>query len=254
MRARYLALGPLGELAHAGDRAAAGRIVEAIAHDADWPVRARAAELAAGVPDAPAVARRGGARPGAARARGGARVARHDRNPSPDAVRAAVDALDHEGWSFVKAQAVGAARQRSRVARRRRRAGRGAARPVAARPRRGRRRAGAAARGRLACDDPRRASTTPTKTSRSAPRRRARSAPSATPTRPIGSPSSPARSAAPATDEDAQQLGFAALVGLAALQPPDLQSRLAPLLAPGAPPYARAAAQRALAARGMCSK
>jgi HEAT repeat protein len=55
-----------------------------------------------------------------------------------------------------------------------------------------------------------------------------------------------------ATDQDAQQLGFAALVGLAALHPSDLQSRVAALLQPGAPPYARAAAERALAARGMC--
>jgi HEAT repeat protein len=56
----------------------------------------------------------------------------------------------------------------------------------------------------------------------------------------------------PATDEDAQQLGFSALVGLAALQPADLRGRLAPLLAPAAPPYARAAAQQALAAHAMC--
>jgi hypothetical protein len=31
-----------------------------------------------------------------------------------------------------------------------------------------------------------------------------------------------------------------------------MQSRVAALLQPGAPPYARAAAQRALQARGMC--
>jgi len=56
----------------------------------------------------------------------------------------------------------------------------------------------------------------------------------------------------PIADADAQQLGLAALVGLAALHPPDLQGRLGPLLAPGAPAYARAAAQQAVAARGMC--
>ena len=58
--------------------------------------------------------------------------------------------------------------------------------------------------------------------------------------------------ASPATDEEAQEIGFGALVGLAALQPRDLRDRVAALLAPAAPPYARTAAQQALAARPMC--
>jgi hypothetical protein len=58
--------------------------------------------------------------------------------------------------------------------------------------------------------------------------------------------------ASPVTDEDAQQLGLGALVGLAALHPRDLNQRIAPLLAASAPAYARAAAQQAMAARPLC--
>lgn len=58
--------------------------------------------------------------------------------------------------------------------------------------------------------------------------------------------------ASPATEEEAQAIGFAALFGLAAVHPRDLRDRLAPLLAPSAPAYARGAAQKALAARPMC--
>ena len=251
LRARYLSLEPLGELAHAGDRMATGRIEEAVAHDADWPVRARAAELASGLPDAVAVLV----------------VAAHDPEPRvreaalealsaaptvpPDAVHAAVDALQRDGWWFVKARAVamlasapasrdvddalgGALHDPSVVVR-------GGAIVALARRRavpwratiRERlddtgedpevRAAAARALGAL-CD-----SDSADRLSELA--------------RALGSP---------ATEVDAQQLGFAALVGLAALHPPDLQARLAAPLAPGAPPYARAAAQRALAARGMC--
>ena len=52
MRDRYVAMAPLGELARAGDAAAATRVAEALAHDADWPVRLRAAEVATGVAQA----------------------------------------------------------------------------------------------------------------------------------------------------------------------------------------------------------
>ncbi|HZU84680.1 MAG TPA: HEAT repeat domain-containing protein, partial [Polyangiaceae bacterium] len=52
--------------------------------------------------------------------------------------------------------------------------------------------------------------------------------------------------------EDDQQVALAALVGLAALQPRDLRDRLKPLLTPPAAPYVRAAAEQALAARGAC--
>jgi HEAT repeat protein len=58
--------------------------------------------------------------------------------------------------------------------------------------------------------------------------------------------------AEPGLEEDAQQIGFGALVGLAALKPPDLKKRLAPLLKPGSPPRVRMAAEMALAARATC--
>jgi hypothetical protein len=56
----------------------------------------------------------------------------------------------------------------------------------------------------------------------------------------------------PGTTEDEQRMALGALVGLAAMQPHDLRERLAPLLARPAPDSAHVAAQRALAARGVC--
>ena len=50
MPTRYLALEPLAELAKAGDRGAQTRVAQMLAHDAEWPVRARAAELARDLP------------------------------------------------------------------------------------------------------------------------------------------------------------------------------------------------------------
>jgi len=61
-----------------------------------------------------------------------------------------------------------------------------------------------------------------------------------------------ARELAIAQGSDEPSLGLAALTGLAALHPTDLEARLAPLLARGAPTFVRAAAERALAARGTC--
>jgi hypothetical protein len=58
--------------------------------------------------------------------------------------------------------------------------------------------------------------------------------------------------ASPVADEEAQELGLAALAGLAALQPQDLKTRLGPLLDKSAPPHVKAAAAQALAARRMC--
>ena len=46
MRVRYLLVGPIAELARGGDAAAAARLVELLARDPEWPVRARAAEAA----------------------------------------------------------------------------------------------------------------------------------------------------------------------------------------------------------------
>ncbi len=50
MPVRYLALEPLSALAKAGDRAAQARVGAMLARDPDWPVRARAAELARELP------------------------------------------------------------------------------------------------------------------------------------------------------------------------------------------------------------
>jgi HEAT repeat protein len=52
--------------------------------------------------------------------------------------------------------------------------------------------------------------------------------------------------------EDEQAVALAALEGLAAMQPPDLAARLAPLRAETSPPSVRNAADRALEARGVC--
>jgi hypothetical protein len=56
----------------------------------------------------------------------------------------------------------------------------------------------------------------------------------------------------PGSPEDEQQVALAALEGLAALQPPDLADRLAPLRSSSALPSVSSAAKRALEARGVC--
>ncbi len=249
LRARYLALGPLAELAKAGDKTASGRLVDAIAHDPDGPVRARAAELSDGLPGAQA-ALVGAARDPEPRVREAA-FASLAPTPSPDAVRAGVEALDRDGWWFVKLQAVGlllGAPPAHDVD-----GALGAAVHDSSVPVRGasivalaKRRATAwrsAIRERL--DDAGEDSEV-----------RAASA------RALGvlcdSDSADRLTelahhlSSPVADEEAQQLGLAALGGLAALQPADLQARLGPLLAKDSPGYVRAAAQEALAARRMC--
>jgi HEAT repeat protein len=50
MSTRYLALEPLAALAKSGERTSAARVAQMLAHDPDWPVRARAAELARDLP------------------------------------------------------------------------------------------------------------------------------------------------------------------------------------------------------------
>ncbi len=50
MATRFLALEPLAALAKAGDRSAQARVGAMLTRDGDWPVRARAAELARDVP------------------------------------------------------------------------------------------------------------------------------------------------------------------------------------------------------------
>ena len=249
MRDRYLALGPLGELGKAGDRGAVARISETISRDADWPVRARAAEVAAGLADAvpalmaavrdpePRVREAALSSIGASAPPGGSDVARW--------------ALANDGWPFVKVQAVGvlaktppSADVDAALA--------GALGDTSARVRGatlvalGRRKASAmhgAVRARL--DDP-----------NEDPEVRAAAA------RVLGAMCDAssadrltelARALAVAgTPEDEQQVAVAALEGLAAMQPADLRDRLAPLMAETVPPTARAAAHRALEAHGAC--
>jgi HEAT repeat protein len=248
-RARYLTLGPLGELAHAGDRAAAARLAGSIAKDADWPVRARAAEVSAGVPDATAalVAASHDPEPRVREAALQSLVA----TPLPAAVDAARDVLSSDKWSFVKAQAVAvlakappsgdvdaaleaalqdsAARVRgaSLVALALRRAG-SAHKAIRERlddeNEDGEVRATAARALGAVCD----ASSVDRLTELA---------------RKLG---------VPGTSEDDQQIAIGALVGLAAMQPPDLRNRLAPLLKSETPPQARHAAEQAIGAHGTC--
>jgi HEAT repeat protein len=249
MRVRYLVLGPLEELARAGDDAAAQRVAQAMVHDIDWMVRARAAEAAADIPRAreTLVAAAGDPEP---RVREAALLALAA-SPSPSAIPVAKTLLSEDGWSFVRARAVGvlatapasmdvgdalgrAVHDRSVDVR------------AAALAALGRRRESAfrdairerlddggedadvrvAAAGALGgiCD--------------------ARSIDRLTElARALG---------VPGTAEDDQKVALGALLGLAALQPRDLPARLAPLLAAEAPHMAREAATQALAAPSRC--
>ncbi len=249
MRVRYLVLAPLGELARAGDRAAAGRIADALVRDPDWRVRARAAELAVGLLDVSAslVHATVDPEPRVREAAFGALAP----PVSADAARTGVETLTRDGWWFVKVQAVamlvnapaskgvddalGDALHDSSV-----RVRGGALMALA------RRRATSwrvAIRERL--DDP-----------GEDPQVRASAAGALgalCDTDSMDRLTELAQTlASPATEEEAQAIGFAALFGLAAVHPRDLRDRLAPLLAPSAPAYARGAAQKALAARPMC--
>jgi hypothetical protein len=249
MRDRYVAMGPLGELARAGDTAAAGRIADALAHDAEWPVRVRAAEVATGVPDAQ-VALLAASRDSEPRVREAA-LQSMAAFLVPGAIDAARATLAADRWSFVKVQAIGVLGHAQPSADVDQSLGaslkdpsprvRGAA-VVAL----GRRRATTlheAVRDRLddASEDP---------DVRSAAARvlgalcDASSADRLTEfARKLG---------VAGTTEDEQQVALGALEGLAAMQPPDLADRLAPLRASTAPPSVSNAAERALKARGVC--
>jgi hypothetical protein len=249
MRVRYLVLGPAGELARAGDAAAAAWLAQAIAGDPEWPVRAHAAELAAGVAPAQA-ALVGATRDREPRVREAA-LASLAAAAAPGGPEAAAAVLAGERWPFVKTQAIavlaaappspafdgaigGALRDGSaRV--------RGAALVALAR----RRAAGWADAIRARLDDADEDGDV-----RAAAARAlgavcdARAADRLTElARHLG---------VPGTTEDDQQVALGALVGLAALHPGDLAKRVAPLLAPSAPPYVRTAAQQAVDARPLC--
>jgi hypothetical protein len=256
LRARYLALGPLGRLARAGDRDAAARVAGLVARDADWPVRARAAEVAAGLPDA-AAALLGAMHDAEPRVREAALQALAASPPSSSpslpagAVEAARAVLASDRWSFVKTQAVGVLAKAPPAADVDA-ALRGAMHDDAARVRQaavlaaGLRHAGALHEPiRELLDDANEDAEV-----------RAASA------RALGAvcdASSIDRLTAlaqgvgvPGTTEEEQLICVGALTGLAAIHPPDLQDRLAPLLSKGASAEAKAAARQALAARGVC--
>src|SRR4029077_5957076 len=98
-------LGPLEAIARSGDRGAAGRIADAIVHDPDWPVRARAAQAAAGVADAQG-ALVTASRDAEPRVREAALQSLGLAPSLPGAIQAAKAALSQDGWSFVKTQAI----------------------------------------------------------------------------------------------------------------------------------------------------
>jgi hypothetical protein len=251
MRTRYLALGPLAELARAGDAGAATRIANTIAHDPDWPVRSLAAKLGAGMPETGA-ALLAAARDAEPRVREEALGAMGVVFvPGADVVAAAL--LQAEPWSFVREQAVrvlqkapasggadealGAALQDPSL-----RVRAGALLALAMRRARA---MGPAVRARL--DD---------KHENAEVRAAAALALGAfcdvdardrltELARQLGSPGMP---------EDEQRVALGALYALAALQPGDLRDRVAPLLGPSVPPEVREAAQKALHARGQCGK
>jgi hypothetical protein len=250
MRVRYLALGPLGELAHAGDHVAAARVAESMVRDVDWPVRARAAELGAGLAEAQA-ALVTAARDAEPRVRESALQSLAASPPQAAAVEAARTVLAQDGWFFVKAQAVGVLSKappsgevddalRTAMRDPSARVRTAALVAVALRHTASLR---AAVRDRLDDRD-------------EEPEVRAAAAGAlgaVCDTSSIDRLTELVRGlgVAGATEDD-QQIALGALVGLAALHPADLRARLAPLLAGSVPPYVRVAAERALAARGVC--
>jgi hypothetical protein len=250
LRVRYLALGPLGVLARSGDRGAMARVVAAITRDAEWPVRARAAESAGGVAGAAGVA---GALASAARdveprVREAA-LAALGASPSSNAARVAAAALAGDGFSFVKARAI-ATIDASPASDEADRALAGALTDASANVRGaavtalGHHRAGAwkdEIRKRL--EDPE--EDADVRAAAAASLGRVCDASAADRLAQL------ARAVAiPGIDADSQAIGVGALAGLSALHPRDLRARLAPLLAGGAPAAARAAAERALASPG----
>jgi HEAT repeat protein len=257
MRTRYLVLGPLGELARAGDHAAASRLADAIARDPEWPVRARACLAGAGQPEVVA-ALVGASRDAEPRVREAALGALAVTS-APEGVAAATAALAPGGrlradeWWFVKASSL-ALLTRAPASKETDAALGAALRDVSVPVREGalvalaKRRATdwrgpindrlddtneevvvrAAAAGALGgvCDEDGDTIERLTAYAHAL--------------------------ADPSAEEDAKRIAYGALLGLAALQPEDLAKRLAPLLAPAAPNYAKNAAQEALTTRSLC--
>ena len=249
MRVRYLVLGPLEALAHGGDRVASARIVDLLGHDDAWPVRERAAEAGAGLAETvPGLV--SAARDPEPRVREAALQALSSA-PSTGGVEVAASILDTDGWPFVRAQAVAVLAKAPAAASiddaLARALGdgsvgvRGAAVVGLARHRSAAHKAQIRARLDDADEDT---------DVRSAAAQALGAVCDA------GSADRLTELArvlvAPSTGEEKEAVAMGALVGLAALQPKDLKSRLAPLLVPSAPSHVRAAAAQALAARSSC--
>jgi HEAT repeat protein len=249
MRTRYLVLDPLGELARGGDHAAAARLGEFIARDADWPVRGHAAELGVGLPETQA-ALVAAARDPEPRVREAA-LQSLAQSEAPGAADAAVAVLGSDGWPFVKSQAVRVLARAPSAPRVDDALGR-AIRDPSQRVRAavllalGQRRASSwhgAVRERL--DDKEEDAEV-----------RAGAAQALGAMCDAGAVDRLTELARllgmPGTTEDQQQIAVGALVGLAALQPADLRRRLLPLLAPSTSRSVRSAAEQALSARSAC--
>jgi hypothetical protein len=251
LRSRYLALDPLGVLARAGDAVAAAKITALLTRDADWPVRAHAAEVSRGIPSAQrALANAVGDWEPRVREAALATLASQTSLP-PEAGPLAVAALKQDQWPFVRTAAIQvlagappgldadavlgeALGDRSPGVR------------VAAVTALGRRHAAAwrrAIRKRLDDTD----EATEVRAAAAAALGGLCDADAADRLTELAR-----RLGRPDDDPDAEPMGLAALVGLAALQPPDLDRRLAPLLAPTVPPPVRLAVEKALSARSAC--
>jgi HEAT repeat protein len=249
MRARYLVLEPLAELARAGDKAAANRIADVIAHDADWPVRARAAELATPIAEARS-ALDGAARDPEPRVREAALAALAQR-PSEEGTKAATDALAGDAWSFVRAQAIAVLAAAGPSGSVDDSLG-GALSDPSPRVRGGAVLAIGKHRAQAWRDKVRdrlgdRAEDTDVRAEAAWALGAMCDAGSADRLTKL------ARNLVVAdVPDDARQLGLAALIALAAMKPADLGDRLGPLLAKDAPGDVRRAAEKAVAARGAC--
>jgi HEAT repeat protein len=249
MRTRYLLLDPLSELARAQDRAAGARLADALVHDADWPVRMHAAELAEGIADAqPSLVT--AARDTEPRVREAA-LKTLSSSPGPGAADAAAAVLGSERWPFVKVQAIGVLR-RAPASRSADDAVGNALRDSSAHVRRaallalGERRATSWA-------DPIRERLEDKHEDADVRAAAAQALGGICDTRALDRLTEFARLlGVPGSGPDEQGIANGAVIALAALQPRDLRERLAPLLAPTSPPLVRAAAQKALSARSVC--
>lgn len=250
MPTRWLAAEPLAHLARSKDATSGEltRLSEMIRRDPDWPVRARAVELAADVaPLAPAVVAAAAdpeprVREAALRAIASAKIAA--------GARAAAGALANDAWTFVRAAAVEAlgvvatsgATEAALAAGLRDASPKVRAAAVTALGSRHASEHSAKIRERL--DDAKEDVEVRALAARTLGAMCVRSATDRL-TKLAG------RSRAP-IDEADERIGVAAIDALAALHPPDLAERLAPLREKGVRLPVRRAAERALAEPGLC--